>query len=269
MFLLGYRLLHTSCRPALQCRALCLRASCPTHDTTFWRRESAIHKHQAIRRAASLLSHAVDSAPVQTVPPVLYFLYPILLFYTFRASLVTRPTDMCVSLNCLFNALFAIMNAAIPPPLFLQCPGVPPIPWRQWRPVLQVYIDAAARDAMLKHKKALLLNALGIERLSTYLCATKDEQQPGVDRPTKETTLSVYDAALALLNELFDPQLDAACQCAHFKALCQGPDQSAVEFIQEVRRVAKLCEFGAAGDILAFDQIVSGIVLPQLKINFF
>ncbi|KAL1479486.1 hypothetical protein MTO96_051804 [Rhipicephalus appendiculatus] len=161
------------------------------------------------------------------------------------------------------------MNAAIPPPPFLQCPGVPPIPWRQWRPVLEVYIDAAARDATPEHKKALLLNALGVEGLNAYLRAAEDEQQPGADRPTQEETPNVYDAALTLLSQLFDPQPDAACLRARFKTLCQGPDESAVQFIQEVRRVAKLCEFGAASDILAYDQIVSGIASPHLKMTFY
>ncbi|KAL1472729.1 hypothetical protein MTO96_039145 [Rhipicephalus appendiculatus] len=161
------------------------------------------------------------------------------------------------------------MNAAIPPPPFLQCPGVPPIPWRQWRPVLQVYIDAAARDATPEHKKALLLTALGVEGLNAYLRAAEDEQQPGADRPTQEETPNVYDAALALLSQLFDPQPDAACLRAHFKTLRQGPDESAVQFIQEVRRVAKLCEFGTASDILAFDEIVSGIASPHLQRTFF
>ncbi|KAL1482639.1 hypothetical protein MTO96_033666 [Rhipicephalus appendiculatus] len=161
------------------------------------------------------------------------------------------------------------MNAAIPPPPFLECPGVPPIPWRQWRPVLQVYIDAATRDATPEHKKALLLNALGVEGLNAYLRAAEDEQQPGADRPTREETPNVYEAALALLNQLCDSQSDTACLRAHFKAMRQGPDESAVQFIQEVRRVAKLCEFGAASDILAFDQIVSGIASPHLQRIFF
>ncbi|KAH7971551.1 hypothetical protein HPB51_027106 [Rhipicephalus microplus] len=91
-----------------------------------------------------------------------------------------------------------------------------------------------------RHKKALLLNALGIAGLNTYLHATEDEQQPKANRPTQETTLDVFDAALALLNELFDPQPDVARLRTYFKALRQGPDLSVVEFIQEVRRVAKL-----------------------------
>ncbi|XP_049271644.1 uncharacterized protein LOC125758447 [Rhipicephalus sanguineus] len=133
----------------------------------------------------------------------------------------------------------------------------------------KVYIDAVARDASPEHKKALLLNALGVEGLNTYLRAAEDEQQPGADRPTQEETPNVYDAALALLSQLFDPQPDAACLRARFKALCQGPDESAVQFIHEVRRLAKLCEFGAASDILAYDQIVSGIASPQLKRTFY
>ncbi|KAH6926572.1 hypothetical protein HPB50_019811 [Hyalomma asiaticum] len=85
------------------------------------------------------------------------------------------------------------MNAAIPPPAFLQCLGVPPISWRQWRPVLQVYIDAAARDATPEHKKALLLNALGVEGLNSYLRAVDEEQHPGVDQ---ETPQDAYSATL-------------------------------------------------------------------------
>ncbi|KAH8034384.1 hypothetical protein HPB51_023514 [Rhipicephalus microplus] len=119
-----------------------------------------------------------------------------------------------------------------------------------------VYIDAAARHATPEHKKALLLNALAVKGLNTYMRAAEDE--PGADQPTQATTCTnLYDAALARLNEIFDPQADLACLRAHFRALRQGPDQLVVEFIQEVRRTAKLCEFGVAGDILAFDQIVA------------
>ncbi|KAH8022202.1 hypothetical protein HPB51_023052 [Rhipicephalus microplus] len=112
----------------------------------------------------------------------------------------------------------------------------------------RVYINAAARDATPEHKKALLQNTLGVEGLGTYLRAA--ENDPGAVWPTQETMPNVFDAALALLNELFDPQPHTACLGAHFNALCEDPDQSAVEFIQNVRRKAMLCEFGTAGDIL-------------------
>ncbi|KAH6945291.1 hypothetical protein HPB50_007753 [Hyalomma asiaticum] len=81
----------------------------------------------------------------------------------------------------------------------IQCPGVPPISWRQRHPVLQVYIDAAARDATPEHKKALLLNALGVEGLNCYLRAVDEEQQPGADRETPE---DAYNATLDVLESL-------------------------------------------------------------------
>ncbi|KAH6945017.1 hypothetical protein HPB50_006743 [Hyalomma asiaticum] len=158
------------------------------------------------------------------------------------------------------------MNATIPPPPFLQCPGVPPISWQQWRPVLQVYIDAAARDAAPEHKKALLLNALGVDGLNCYLRAVDEEQQPGADRGTPE---DAYNATLDALKRIFNPHQDPACVRAQFKYLCQRPDETAVEFIQEVQRQVKLCEFGAAGELLAFDQIVTGISSMQLQRTFF
>lgn len=52
------------------------------------------------------------------------------------------------------------------------------------------------------------------------------------------------------------------------KFLRQRPDETAVEFIQ-VQRQVKLCEFGAAGELLAFDQIVTGISSPHLQRAFF
>ncbi|KAH6928930.1 hypothetical protein HPB50_021760 [Hyalomma asiaticum] len=119
------------------------------------------------------------------------------------------------------------MNAAIPPPPFLQCPGVPPIPWRQWRPVLQVYIDAAARDATPEHKKALLLNALGYEGLNRFLRAVDEEQQPGADRETPD---DAYNATLDLLERVFNPSQHPACVRTQFKFLRQRPDETAVEF---------------------------------------
>ncbi|KAL1454690.1 hypothetical protein MTO96_043715 [Rhipicephalus appendiculatus] len=162
------------------------------------------------------------------------------------------------------------MNAAIPPPPFLQCPGEPPVPWRQWRPVLQAYIDAAARDATPEHKKALLLNGLGDRGgWNRYLRMVEDEPQPASGGETQDAVQDAYLATLKKLDAIYDEQLDPTGLRAAFKALRQGPDESAVQFILEVRRLARLCNFGATSDILAFDQIVAGIASPHLKRKFF
>ncbi|KAH6921098.1 hypothetical protein HPB50_027915 [Hyalomma asiaticum] len=121
--------------------------------------------------------------------------------------------------------------------------GHSPIDW-------QVYIDAAARNATPEHKKALLLNALGVEGLNCYLRAVDEEQQPGADRETLE------DAG----------NLQPTPGSGYIR---QRPVETAVDFIQEVQRqvkpTVKLCEFGAAGELLAFDQIAAGISSPQLQ----
>ncbi|KAH8020706.1 hypothetical protein HPB51_002655 [Rhipicephalus microplus] len=80
------------------------------------------------------------------------------------------------------------MYAAISPPPFLQCPSVPPIPWRQRHPVLQVYIDAAAKNVTPEHKKALLLNALGVPVFANSLVTCRLEKyfpQPEQFRPER------------------------------------------------------------------------------------
>ncbi|KAL1485845.1 hypothetical protein MTO96_031720 [Rhipicephalus appendiculatus] len=136
-------------------------------------------------------------------------------------------------------ASFSI-NAAIPPPPFLQCPSEPPVPWRQWRPVLQAYIDAAARDATPEHKKALLLNALGIEGLNRYLRVVEDEPQPASGGGTQDAVQDAYLVTLKRLDAIYDEQLDPTCLRAAFKALRQGPDESALQLILEVRRLAHL-----------------------------
>ncbi|KAH8018337.1 hypothetical protein HPB51_003058 [Rhipicephalus microplus] len=101
------------------------------------------------------------------------------------------------------------MHAAVPPPLFLQCPGRPLIQWRKGCPALRVYIDAAAWDAMPQLKKALLLNTLGVEGLNFYPCAVEDETTSAVDHAIMaDTVQDVYAATLQQLDTIVDEQVD-------------------------------------------------------------
>ncbi|KAH6919467.1 hypothetical protein HPB50_029544 [Hyalomma asiaticum] len=118
---------------------------------------------------------------------------------------------------------------------------------------------------MPHHKKALLLNALGVEGLNRFLRALDEEQQPGADRETPD---DAYNATLDVLERVFNPRQHPACVRTQF-FLRQWPDETAVEFIQEVQRQVKLCEFGAAVEFAAFDQIVTGISSPHLQGAFF
>ncbi|KAL1476679.1 hypothetical protein MTO96_018245 [Rhipicephalus appendiculatus] len=129
-----------------------------------------------------------------------------------------------------------------PPPSFLSLPGQPVIPWEQWKQAIKNYMIASVPP--------------------TYL--------PFIGRGAdREPPADAYKAALADLDKLFDSPQDPVCVRAYFKSLRQRPDESAVQFILEVRRMAKLCDFGTVSDVLAFDQIVSGITSPHLQRTFF
>ncbi|KAH6942752.1 hypothetical protein HPB50_009815 [Hyalomma asiaticum] len=124
-------------------------------DTTFWRRESTDHGGNAV---------------------------PILRQFTFRSTVcasfqVCSPHSRrspCKCDNCVRDTECVVL------PLFVAEKG-----WRRhaypkssastWRRAFQTYIDAAARDAVSEHKKALLLNALGVEGLLCYLRVVEED----------------------------------------------------------------------------------------------
>ncbi|KAL1443918.1 hypothetical protein MTO96_045755 [Rhipicephalus appendiculatus] len=161
------------------------------------------------------------------------------------------------------------MFPAIPPPPFLQCPGVPPVPWKTWRRVLQVYVDAAAPDATPDRKKALLLNALGVEGFHAYYKAA-DEQTllDGVQASGDGATCDAYQQALAILDAYFAPPEDAVCVRARFHRRIQEPDENAVQFILALRHLANHCNFGTAADTIIHEQILHGLRDPNLLRSF-
>ncbi|KAH8009988.1 hypothetical protein HPB51_023443 [Rhipicephalus microplus] len=131
--------------------------------------------------------------------------------------------------------------------VFLQCPGRPPILWRQWHPVPQVCIDSAARDATVEHKKALLLNGLGVEGLIFYLLAVEYEPIPAVDHESRvDAVQDAYSAMLHLLEGIFDEQVDLMCLRASFKTPRQQLGETAVQFILQTKWLARLCSFRAS-----------------------
>ncbi|KAH6946945.1 hypothetical protein HPB50_016234 [Hyalomma asiaticum] len=129
------------------------------------------------------------------------------------------PTDLF-----LICGLSITMYFAIRPPPFLHAPGVPVIPWPQWRRAFQTYIDAAARDAVSEHKKALLLNALGVEGLLCYLRAVEEEPQPGDYRKASE---DAYTSTLLQLDGIFNPQ-QFSCVHATYVATLQFGDPDVI-----------------------------------------
>ena len=56
-----------------------------------------------------------------------------------------------------------------PPPKFMECPGIPAIPWDEWQSLWSTYADAIDADQFsAKRKTALLLHCLGTEGQKRY-----------------------------------------------------------------------------------------------------
>ncbi|KAL1466940.1 hypothetical protein MTO96_000540 [Rhipicephalus appendiculatus] len=152
------------------------------------------------------------------------------------------------------------MIAVIPPPPFLQYPGVPSIPSKTWRRVLQVYIDAAGPDATPERKKILLLNALGAEGLDAYYKAADEQNERDANQGTGAGAASdAYQQALAVLDAYFAPPEDAVCVRAQFRRRVQHSEETAVQYIMELRRLADSCSFGTAATMMVRDQLLHGL----------
>ncbi|KAL1421357.1 hypothetical protein MTO96_023151 [Rhipicephalus appendiculatus] len=159
--------------------------------------------------------------------------------------------------------------SAIPPPPFLQCSGVPPIPWKKWRCILQVCIDAAAPDVTPERKKVLLLNVLGVEGLHTCYKAADEQMQLDSDQASGDgTARSAHQQALAVLDAYLTPPEEAVGVRAQFRWMVQRTEKTAVQFIQLLRRLADNCSFGNAAATMLHDQILHGMRDPNLLRTF-
>ncbi|KAL1436477.1 hypothetical protein MTO96_049579 [Rhipicephalus appendiculatus] len=161
------------------------------------------------------------------------------------------------------------MYSVIPPPPFLQCPGVPPIPWKKWRRVLQVYIDAAAPDATPERKKVLLLNALGVEELHTYYKAADEQTQLDGDQANEDgAARDAYQLALAVMDAYFAPPEEARARNVVKVTLlstgAQIPGQRAQETINR-----EAWEKGAAFSLPEANTIVFNLLrINDLRTSF-
>ncbi|KAH7980699.1 hypothetical protein HPB49_018381 [Dermacentor silvarum] len=152
----------------------------------------------------------------------------------------------------------------------VPCPGMPVIPWRDWHRVLQVYIDAAAKDAMLVHKKALLLNVLGVEGVRIYFAAVEEQTQAGADGGTSDAeAVDVFQEVLAVLGRCFAPEEDEVVTRLQFKRRTQGTEESTTTFPKDLQRLAKTCGFGTATDAMFTDHILADYCQTRYAADLF
>ncbi|KAH8008669.1 hypothetical protein HPB51_000691 [Rhipicephalus microplus] len=112
-------------------------------------------------------------------------------------------------------------------------------------------------------KKALLLNALGVERLQAYYKVAYEQTLPeGVLASGGGATCDAYQQALAVLDAYFTPPEDAFCTRSRFRRKMQEQDETPVQFILALRRSANDCNIGTTAHSKNFytQKRVNGLV---------
>ncbi|KAL1474242.1 hypothetical protein MTO96_038134, partial [Rhipicephalus appendiculatus] len=97
-----------------------------------------------------------------------------------------------------------------------------------------------------------------------------DEQTllDGVQASGDGATCDAYQQALAVLDAYFAPPEDAVCVRARFRRRIQEPDETAVQFIEALHRLADNCNFGTAAATMLHGQILHGLRDPNLLRTF-
>ncbi|KAH7971570.1 hypothetical protein HPB51_027089 [Rhipicephalus microplus] len=96
-----------------------------------------------------------------------------------------------------------------------------------WRRIVEVFVDVAAPDTKPDTKKALLLKALGVERLQAYYKAAEEPTLlDGVQASANGATCDAYQQALAVLDAYFGLPEDTFGVWARFWQRVHEPDKT-------------------------------------------
>ncbi|KAL0172251.1 hypothetical protein M9458_032562, partial [Cirrhinus mrigala] len=131
------------------------------------------------------------------------------------------------------------------PPMFLPCPGQPPVPIHTWKKMFENYlvtIDATGDRWPEERKRAVLLQCLGAEGLKVFYTLPNTGQ-------------TVTDAFKAL-EEHFQPATNVVVERHKFRQRAQWPDESVKDYVVALRELSIHCNFGDRTDEMIRDQLV-------------
>ena len=144
-----------------------------------------------------------------------------------------------------------------PPPKFLPAAHPPPIPWNEWRPLLETYCDAIDFDDFAdKKQKAILLNCLGTEgqkRFSKLLDATYPQGA------------TEYTKALLKLEKEYKPVKNKRAERYVFRKRAQLQGESILEYIAALRDLATTCDFGDFLEDVLCDQLIEKLHNSKIR----
>ena len=128
------------------------------------------------------------------------------------------------------------MDFKPPPPLFdsINNPGDH---WNLWKQKFKIYLTASNKHSSSEDVKiANLLGRMGVEGIGIFNTFTNDQQS------TLEKLLKAFD-------KYFLPKEVVPMETFKFHTLVQSENQTIDQYLTELKKQAKLCEFTCTKDI--------------------
>lgn len=161
----------------------------------------------------------------------------------------------------------ALFNCNPPPPPFLATPGPASVPWRQWKLAFLNYLEAiGGEDLTQRRRKAILLNALGLEGQRIYysLAPLTASELINVHMKT-EPDSDVFDEAISLLDKHFATSVNELMERHRFRQRRQLPGEPFEAYAAALRELAASCDFGDQMEKAVRDQLLEGSTSQQIR----
>ena len=141
------------------------------------------------------------------------------------------------------------MAEQIPAPKALNLNGNVAENWRRWRKAFELYMTATEKDKKLqKIQCATFLTLAGESAIAVWETLTFEETEKDKIEPL-----------VAKFEEYCIPKKNITHERHMFNLRKQKPDESVEQFVTELKRLAKNCEYGELTDSIIKDRIVEGI----------
>jgi hypothetical protein len=129
--------------------------------------------------------------------------------------------------------------------------------WREYKGELSLYFKASGQDNIAGSQKvSILLYQMGKQYQKVY-----SNELTFVNDAAKND----YDTVVAQFDDYFEPKKLVKANITKFQKRYQLPNETVAEFITELTRLAKLCDFGDLEDNMLCVQISNGLRDEHLR----
>ncbi|XP_048842528.1 uncharacterized protein LOC125715236 isoform X3 [Brienomyrus brachyistius] len=134
------------------------------------------------------------------------------------------------------------------PPMFLPCPGEPPIPFDMWLRIFKNYllvINATGNAWPEARRRATLLHCLGTEGQRTFY--------------SLPDTGDSFDSAVTALEKHYTPKVNVVVERHTFRQRKQAPHETIIQYAAVLHDLASKCGFDDKTDEMIRDQLIEHV----------